>query len=602
MQKASENKHLLGSVKNMVKRLLKISNVTKAFPKKSFLILILLIFDAVLAAYLLLTSPIFEGARLSWGGSFQNGVKTIYLLTHTPAFNEVISESNLPSEAAYGGVSWADFNNDSFLDLFYPTSSGAKLYQNNGNETFTDVTKKSGLGGDPGIFAGIFGDYDNDGCQDLYLSRNGTESKHPSISSTGRTDLLYKNNCDGTFTDISKKAGIADEFHGEGASWVDFDGNGLIDIYVVNVGRWQDHLIWTYEPNLLYRNNGNGTFSEVSEVSGVSGYAQCSNFETFKGKFDNTSLKSSGETRMPKRGGWKMSFQPAWLDYNNDLKPDLFIATDSGVSPLYKNLGHGKFLDVTEKSGMCRDGTGMGASVGDYNNDGYLDIYVTNVDQNFLWKNNGDETFTETSIDSGVANLGSLGWGTGFLDYDNDGLLDLYAVNGIVLQEDTRYRITKRFDRLFRNLNGASFMDVSDEEGLFGNDAKLSSAYGDYNNDGFTDAVVISDGARLTGVKLPNRLYKNRPNGNNWITIKLAGTSSNRDGIGARIVVKTSTNAQVREVAAGSSFLSQNSLWQTFGLGNNKNIEEIVVKWPSGVTQTLKNIKPNQKIIITEQQ
>lgn len=510
------------------------------------------------------------------------------------AFSDAAAFSQIDTNPGYGGVSWADFNNDGLLDLLFPSKESTKLYRNNGNETFTDITKLAGLSEIKGIMSGVFGDYNNDGCPDLYLSRSGSIIGFETLEYVGQTDLLFKNNCDGTFSDASKEAGIGDDGHSQGASWVDFNNDGHLDIYVVNKGRFQNYDNWALEPNLLYQNNGNGTFSEVSQNAGISGFAKCSNFDTITGK------PNSGYTARPTRGPWKFSFQPIWFDYNNDRLQDLFIATDSGISPLYLNLGDGKFSDKTESAGLCRLGTGMGVTVGDYNNDGFMDLYVTNIDSSFLWKNKGNGTFSEVAKGSALENARSLGWGTGFLDYDNDGLLDLHVVNGIFLQRDTRFRYTKRQDRLYKNLDGNKFEEVGEKEGIYGNDAKISSAYGDYNNDGFVDIAVISDGPGITGVKLPSRLYKNLPNGHNWVTIKLQGVRSNRDGVGARIILRSSGKSYYREITSGSSFLSQNSLWQTFGLGKNNSIDEVEIHWPSGTVQVIKRVTGNQVIMVLE--
>lgn len=562
----------------------------KIFDKKTRVIILLILFDLSLATYLLLASP-YQGKFTSGWQDFQNrAARQIYLLTHQPSFSNEILKSKLDPRPAHGGVSWADYNSDGLLDLLYPTPDGAKLYRNKGNETFEDFTQKSGLAGITGIFAGLFGDYDNDGCPDLYLSRNGFESKFPSLDSVGLPDLLYKNNCDGTFSNRTEEAGIADLYHGEGASWVDYNNDGFLDIYVVNIGRWQNMDNWAQEPNLLYKNNGDGTFSEVSKYVGISGYAVCPNFDAL----------NIDQNKLPIRGRWKISFQPVWFDYNNDNRPDLFIATDAGISPLYVNLGNGQFRDTTEESGLCKDGSGMGATVGDFNNDGYLDLYVTNNGQNYLWENNNGQTFNEISKESGVSYQGTLGWGTGFLDYDNDGYLDLYTVSGALTQEDVSYRGEKLLDKLFKNVGNSKFSDVSLEEGIKGAYPKLSGAVGDYNNDGFVDIVVIPNSKVPSFAKFGSKLYQNRPGGNNWLTVQLRGTISNRDGVGARITLKSGPSTQYREVNAGSSYLSQNSLWQTFGIGKNTSIDELTVSWPSGINQNLGRVKINQKILITE--
>lgn len=294
-----------------------------------------------------------------------------------------------------------------------------------------------------------------------------------------------------------------------------------------------------------------------------------------------------------------LGFQPIWFDYNNDGRPDLFIATDAGISPLYKNLGHGQFVDATEEAGLCVEGSGMGVAAGDYDNNGYLDLYVTNNGRNYLWQNSGSGTFREVSREAGVDYQGTLGWGTSFLDYNNDTFLDLYAVSGALTQNDLSYRGEKLLDKLYKNLGGR-FEDVSLIEGITGEHPKLSGAFGDFNNDGFTDMVVVSNSKNPDFLKQGSKIYQNKPNNHNWITVQLVGRSSNRDGIGARIILESSGVKQAREVIAGSSYLSQDSLWQTFGLGTSKIISQLTVTWPNGTKQILTGISPNKKIIIEE--
>lgn len=499
-----------------------------------------------------------------------------------PSFKNVLSEAGVEKNGGSTGAAWSDFDGDGQLDLFiFGGVDGNRLYKQNKGR-FTDVTEKAGIKLSRASFAGVFGDYDNDGCPDLYISN------HASQPTVGDNDTLYHNNCDGTFTDVTDKAGIRDSYHGRGAAWADYNGDGLLDIYVANYGLQQGN-DYNSEPNILYRNNGNGTFTNVTEAAGVTGVANCN-----PGPLPQsiTSLHLVG-------GPYKESYQPIWFDYNNDGRPDLFISTDSGVSPLYRNNGNGTFTDVTKESGLCTLATGMGVTAGDYNNDGWLDLYVTNTGDNFLWKNNGDGTFTESARRLAVNDGLSIGWGAGFLDYDNDGWLDLYTVNGTVsgtLPWNPEIG-KKRIDKLYHSSGGKAFRDVASREGIYGNDDKEAAAFADYNGDGFTDVLVI--GSWINPLS-QHRLYQNQGNGNHWLTVKLRGTTSNRDGIGARITVKSGGLSQIREVVSGSSFISQNSLWQTFGLGRSSKIDSLEVRWPSGQTQRLTNVSANQTLQLTE--
>ncbi len=503
---------------------------------------------------------------------------SVYPKLHKKMFSNEIKKSGIIAGPYQGraltnhsGIAWGDYDGDGHLDVL--VSRGVvTLYKNNGDGTFTDVTEKAGLKDIIGTGA-FFGDYDNDGCPDIYFSGS---------------NRLVHNNCNGTFTDVTQKAGIKSSNSGRGASWVDYDGDGFLDLYVTNYGSSEvtaDKYIYFSEPNVLYHNNHDGTFTDVTKKAGVEGVNNCNMDGPEKGHIDS------------RNGPYKESFQPVWFDYNNDGWPDLFIATDAGISPLYKNNGDGTFTNVTKEAGLCRLGSGMGVTVGDYNNDGNMDIYVTNILANYLWQNQGNGTFREVAAEAKVSDFDSLGWGTSFLDYDNDGNLDLYVVNGIA--KDATYKTYEggKIDRLYKNNGKGSFLEVAGMEGILGNYNKEPVAIADYNEDGFLDIFVVS------GRYEENHhysLYTNQGNSNSWLTIKLIGTKSNRDAIGARIILKANGKTQTREIINGSSFLSQNSPWQTFGLGKSKKIDSIEVRWPSGKKQVLENINVKQTLTITE--
>lgn len=493
-----------------------------------------------------------------------------------PAFLDVLDDAGIKRETHLTGAAWADYNNDGFLDLLL-TGDRVRLYRNNGNGTFMDIAQKSGIVSMP-TTNGVFGDFDNDGCKDLFLV------------GFVQPNRLYRNNCNGTFNDVTNKAGIKSaSYHGYGAAWGDYDNDGYLDIYVADYGYNKPNDIYVSEPNILYRNNRDGTFSDVTEKAGVSGATNCADF---------------ARKRLPGAPqGWpyKESYQPIWFDYNNDGKIDLFIATDAGISPLYRNNGDGTFTEVTKEAGLCRQGHGMGVTVGDYDNDGNLDIYVTNTGVNFLWHNNGDGTFSEVGAELGVADPRTLGWGAGFFDYNNDGNLDLYAVNGWVPVPPRGYidpEIGKlKVDKLYKNNGDGTFVQVASDEGIYGDYSKEAAAFGDYDNDGFTD-VFVATSYYISDIR--HHLYKNQGNKNHWITIALIGTKSNRDSIGARITLTVNGKKQMREIIAGSSFIAENSLWQTFGLGKTNKVDEIAIRWPSGMKKILKNVEVNQKLIIAE--
>ncbi|HEV8601149.1 MAG TPA: FG-GAP-like repeat-containing protein [Patescibacteria group bacterium] len=498
-----------------------------------------------------------------------------------PTFINVVASSGVTNEIHSTGAAWADYDNDGDLDLFVGGRK-VKLYRNNKGK-FADATQQAGLASPHGTtFAGVFGDYDNDGCLDLFLSNEPSRS--------GNLSTLYHSNCNGTFTDVTQASKIIDTYHGRGAAWADYDNDGFLDLYVVNQGEYKGPRDYRFEPNILFHNNRDGTFVDVTEKSGADGFIgnECPNINTVY------TIKVTGK-------GVKASLQPIWFDYNLDGKIDLFIATDSGISPLYRNNGDGTFKNVTSEAGMCKLGTGMGVTAGDYDNDQDLDIYITNVGVNYLWSNNGDGTFTEKSEPSRSLDPASLGWGAAFIDYDNDGLLDIYVVNGRVQPgtNDSPDVGNVRIDKLYRNLGNGVFSDVATAEGIIGDDPKEGAAIGDYDNNGFEDIFVVSGYSEITALE---RMYKNKKNSNHWLTIKLVGTKSNKDAVGALVTLKAGPIIQMRQIISGSSYLSQNSLWPTFGLGTSSMIDEVKIKWPSGTEQTLKNIKADQKITITENQ
>jgi hypothetical protein len=497
-------------------------------------------------------------------------------------FKEIFEESGLKRQEISYGAAWSDYDNDGNLDLLI-AGSPTTFYRNMGNGTFEDVTDAAGLSNIAAV-AGVFGDYDNDGCPDLFIN---VLSRTPDSG-----DKLFHNNCKGKFRDATiaaKIEGFLGVRSNTGAAWADYDNDGYLDLYIADNGDYYNLSLTTlnFKPNILYHNNGDGTFTDVTRFAGVDGITQCipphSSFSRIKRTIN---------------GEIKLSFQPAWLDYNGDNFMDLFVATDGGVSPLYKNNGDGTFTDVTREAGLCMRGTGMGVAVGDYDNDGDFDIYVTNVGVNYMWENNGNETFTEVAKKLSASDPSHVGWGTNFLDYDNDGYLDLYVVNGSGNPGDSILELADdTLDKFYHGTEG-KFEDLTEELKITGDDKKEGSAVGDFNNDGYDDIIVLS--AARTKKDL-NRLYKNVGSGNNWLKIKLRGKKSNRDAVGAKIKLTTGGEMQTRQLESGGSFLSQNSLWQTFGLGKSESVDEVEIKWPSGIVQTLKDIAANQIVTIEEQ-
>ena len=507
-------------------------------------------------------------------------------------------------ETLGSGALFFDFNVDGALDLYIvnathiPPPVDAKhshghlpanrLYQNNGDGTFIDITQQAGVG-DTGYGVGCAAaDIDNDGYPEIYITNYGH-------------NRLYHNNGDGTFTDITQKAGVGDERWGTSCAFLDYDVDGDVDLYVVNYmkfsveenRRWETRGIRTYcsptdqiagshfvsEPDILYRNNGDGTFTDVTEAAGISHRA--------------------------------LGLAVAVGDYDNDGYPDLHIANDMEADLLYRNNGDGTFTETADLTGTGYDGngfpgSGMGSAFGDYDNNGYLDLVVSNASSLpvVLYQNESAAFFTDVSFTSGVGavTLPYFKWAVEFFDYDNDGLLDLFVANGhlqenIALFSDSTY---PQADLLFRNTrqhNGTyHFTDASVEVGLAQLPRKVSrgAAFGDYDNDGDIDIF-------LNNSNQPATLLRNEGgNSDHWLTIQPIGTQSNASGIGTKIVVKAGDLSLFKEVRSGASYLSQSDLRVHFGLGKNSEIDTLEIHWQSGHIKQLTNLKSNQILRVKE--
>jgi enediyne biosynthesis protein E4 len=495
---------------------------------------------------------------------------------HRASFRDALAEFKIEKGPTSYGVSWQDVDGDGWTDLaLFGGRELAKLYQNDGQGGFRDMTHYSGLDEmkDSPPIAGVFGDYDNDGCPDLYLTR------------AQGSDSLLRNDCRGRFTNVSAAAGIRDSFGGFGAAWTDYDKDGWLDIYVANYGLTKPGQAFPdFEPNLLWRNNGDGTFTEVAARAGVAGLSECQAMKDF--------ITEHGKPL-------KESYQPVWFDYNNDGWPDLFVSTDSGVSPLYLNNKDGTFTEVTEKARMCKIGTGMGVAVGDYDGNGWLDLYVTNTGRNFLWRNNGDSTFTSAEVPAGVDDPNSLGWGTAFLDFDNDGDLDLYVVNGDIagVSAAATPQVGKvRRDRFYANLGNGMFAEMAEDEGILGDDPKEAAGVSDYDRNGTLDMFVM---ASFLQKNPKHRFYVNEGSGGHWLELKLTASKGTPLAIGARITLTAGGATQIREIAAGGSFVSQHDLVAHFGLGDATKADA-KIRWPDGTEQELKNIAADQLLEVRQ--
>jgi hypothetical protein len=500
-----------------------------------------------------------------------------------------------------GGVILFDYDRDGWLDIYFtnaPTvemavkgeTSLGVLYHNNHDGTFTDVTAKSGLNKPCFAMGGAVGDYDNDGWPDLYVTCLGG-------------NVLYHNNGDGSFTDVTAKAGVADGRWSTGASFGDYDGDGLVDLMVTNYVDFHlnDLPGFGSAPNCKYRG--------ISVQCGPRGLRGAGD-SLFHNNGDGTFTDVSKAAGVSDPDGY-YGMGVIWADFNNTGHPDIYIANDSTPKYLYKNLGGGKFKDIGLQSGtaVSEDGSeqaSMGIAVGDYNHSGRPSLYVTNFsDENdLLYRNDGDWNFTEVSYPAGVAlpSLPWVKWGTAFVDLDNDGWLDLITVSGHVypqvdsLPSGPGYREPKLLNM---NQKDGSFCDASDQAGpaLTEKRASRGLAVGDLFNDGNMDVVIGDiDGA-------PTVLRNHGVPGRHWVSFELAGgPKSNRLALNARLKIVAGGVTQTDEIHSGGSYLSQNDLRVHFGLGPATKIDSLEIRWPSGKVETLTNLAADQFYSVLEGQ
>jgi hypothetical protein len=450
-----------------------------------------------------------------------------------------------PIQNYYGSVSFVDFDNDGLNDLSFSSRTGYPLYifKNEGN-TFTNVAEVLDLDIEDWSMQLLWFDYDNDGDKDLFVAFDN-ETTH---------NKLFRNNGNGTFTDVTIEAGLGTQpATTHVAACGDYNNDGWLDLYVTHYSE--------YTRNFLFKNNGNGTFTDVTIEAGV-----------------------AGESSNP--GFYKLPLAVTFLDYNNDGWADIYVANDHHTGNfLFKNNSDGTFTDVSVSSNTNAEGFMMGIAVGDYNNDGWLDIYTTNDPWgNFLYKNNGDGTFTDVAEDLGVT-VNKSCWGTNLFDYNNNGYLDLYVCVEAGIPNNMNYFFKNNGDGTFTQMNNI---------GLEATNVSFGTAIGDYNNDGFYDIVVNNAN------NAPN-LYRNIGGNNNWVKLKLTGVISNRDAIGTRIEAFFEGRKIIWETTCGISYSSQNSNYPILGVGQVDIVDSIVVKWPaSGIVDVLRNVEVNTLIDLTE--
>ncbi|HEU4400574.1 MAG TPA: CRTAC1 family protein [Candidatus Polarisedimenticolia bacterium] len=497
------------------------------------------------------------------------------------------------------GVCWLDYDRDGWQDLYFvqsgplpgaprpPGSPHSRLFRNRGDGTFVDVTDKAGVANAAGYGNGCtVGDYDNDGDEDLYVTNFG-----PSV--------LYRNNGDGTFTDVTRTAGVRNGLYAASAAWADYDNDGRLDLYVANyVDFTMDDQKFCGDvkknrrsychpdafgglPDVLYHNEGNGTFKEVAKASGI--------------------WDPNGK-----------SLGVVWFDYDADGDVDLYVANDATPNMLYRNDGNGRFTDITLLAGVCcsEDGkaeSGMGTDAGDADGDGWPDLFVTNLSNevNQLYHNiEGKGTFSIETFPAGLGEVSLLttGWGTDFYDYDNDGDLDLIVTNGhpmddINLVSDIISYAQNPF--LFENLGRGNYREIGREVGEYFKtlDVGRGLATADYDNDGDLDVVFTPNNRKATLLRNDGGAAAGH-----WITLRLEGVACNRDAIGARVVITAGGRRQEEEVRSASSYLSQNDLRLHFGLGSAGSVDRIEIRWPEKgkKIETLGPIAADQFLTIRE--
>jgi hypothetical protein len=530
-------------------------------------------------------------------GGFVDGAPVVFLdITHAAGLDKFHHRSGGPEkrtilETPGSGVALLDYDDDGWLDIYlvngstFPALKGkqsaphAMLLHNNHDGTFTDVTEKAGVTNERWGFGAAVGDYDNDGWPDIYVSNFGK-------------NRLYRNNQDGTFTDVAEAAGVTLGGWSTGATWGDYDRDGLLDLFVPGYVKFDpEHPPISGQGGLpagfcqfrgvevmcgprglpgegdhLFHNNGDGTFTDVSARAGVSDP---------KGYY---------------------GFASVFVDVDDDGWLDLAVANDSVPKYLYRNKRDGTFEDISYMSGFAlnddgREQAAMGIAVGDYNRDGKVDFYITNFsdDYNTLYRNDGDQSFSDVSRRAGIATLTIpfLGWGTGFLDYDNDGWPDLFVANGHVYpgvdKQDWGTTWAQR-PLLLRNVNGTKFEEVppATGSGLAAVVTGRGAAFGDLFNDGHIDVVINNMDA---GPTLLRNVVKN---GNHWLTFKLVGgRKSPRDSIGAKVFVTAGGARQRGDVFSGGSYASSSDQRVHFGIGTATKVDRVEIYWPSGVKQDI---------------
>ena len=534
-----------------------------------------------------------SGVLLFAGGSytvqFQNVAAAAGLTKPFPNGGE--KQKRFILETTGSGAAFLDYDNDGLLDIFIVSGEGglSRLYHNDGKGHFTDVTVKMGLAGVSGWGQGVCAaDYDNDGFTDLFVTYWGQNH-------------LYRNAGGQRFEDVTERAGLKQGRvrYNTGCAFLDYDKDGHADLFVANYLKFdpqttpkpgENSYCWyrgvpvscgprglPFDRNILYRNNGNGTFTDVSRASGIDLPDQNYSLGVLTG------------------------------DFNNDGLVDIFVACDQTPSLLYINQGNGKFTEEAVLRGVAFDEngkamSGMGAAAADYDGDGWLDVFRSNFsdERETLYRNRGRGEFDDATVSAGLSrNTRFVGWGCGFFDFDNDSWKDILLVNGHVFPEIERLGIDIRYkDRaiLYRNSGDGKFADISENAGpgVLERHSARGAAFGDYDNDGLIEVLINNQNEPPSLLKQASRPP------NHWVLVKLTGSRSNRSALGAKVKLTAGGRAQFDEVRSGGSYLSQNDLRLHFGLGQAPRVDRIEIEWPSGVHQVLRDVPADRIIPIEE--
>jgi enediyne biosynthesis protein E4 len=485
-------------------------------------------------------------------------------------------------ESVGGGAAFLDYDQDGFIDLYVCSgtylkgfnhadkqakTTGNRLYHNRQDGTFEDVTKNAGVDGGGAYSMGItIGDYNNDGYPDIYVCNYGP-------------NILYKNNGNGTFTDVSKTATIEGNACSVGAVWLDYDNDGLLDLYVGNYLYFDPGYkypeapdgfpapdAYDSQPDILYHNEGNDIFRDVTAEMGIA----------------DTNGRAMGVGA---------------VDYDDDGFVDIYVTNDHTLNYLFHNEGGKRFVDVGTPSGTAFSKAGeatisMSVDFADYNGDGLMDIFKSDDSYCSLYENQGKGIFADKANFAGISMAAAqfVGWSSSFVDYDNDGDVDIFKTNGALKH------LYGHQDQLFENMGKGKFKDVSATKGEYFKQEFVGrgACLGDYDNDGDFDIYIVN--LNNEGKFLRN----NKGNENNWLELKLVGQTSNRDGIGARVKVTAGGMVQTSQKRSTTGYLSQNDPRMHFGLAKNKQADKIEIKWPSGKSQVLENMNANQVLTIKE--